>query len=256
MSVFSPARVRVSAALVARDLVRNRTAMAMLLVIPTVLYALIWTTMGERPVPFQLSALDGRVLTANERDLSMLFMGMTSISGLSAFIAFVLVLRPAGVDRRLTFEGYRPGELLLAKTIVLLGAALVVALYVSSLLPAFFRPNDTAGVFGAFLLTSLVYGALGMAIGSIVRQELEGIMVILLLVNVDAGWLQNPVFYGHAQNQGLIRVLPGHHPGQVAMLSAFTDAGAGESASAALAYATATLLVAAVIYWRRVRVRR
>jgi hypothetical protein len=248
--------VRVSAGLVARDLVRNRMAAVMLLVIPTVLYLLIWTTMGERPVPFQLSALESRVLTASERDLSMLFMGMTAISGLSAFIAFVLVLRPAEVDRRLTFEGYRAGELLLAKVVVLFGAALVVALYVSFLLPVFFRPQRPAGVFGAFLLTALVYGALGMAIGAFVRQELEGILVILLLVNVDAGWLQNPVFYGHAQNQEMIRMLPGHHPGQVAMLSAFTGAGVAREVSAALTYAAVVLLVAGVIYWRRVRVRR
>jgi hypothetical protein len=250
------ARVRVSAALVARDLVRNRVAAGMLLVIPTVLYLLIWVTMGERTVPFQLSALGDRTLTAGERDLSMLFMGMTAISGLSAFVAFVLVLRPVAADRRLAFEGYRPGELLLAKVIVMLAATFLVALYVSALLPLFFQPARAAGVFGAFLLTSLVYGALGMAVGAVVRQELEGILVILLLVNVDAGWLQNPVFYGHAHNQEVIRMLPGHYPGQVAMLSAFTDARPSPEIATALGYAGAVLLVAAALYWRRVRVRR
>jgi hypothetical protein len=256
MNHASTTRVRVSAALVARDLVRNRVATVMLLVIPTVLYLLIWITMGERPVPFQLSALGDRVLTAGERDLSLLFMGMTAISGLSAFVAFVLVLRPVAADRRLTFEGYRPAELLLAKVAVMLAAIVVVALYVSALLPLFFQPERALGVFGAFLLTSLVYGALGMVVGSIVRQELEGILVILLLVNVDAGWLQNPVFYGHANNQEVIRMLPGHFPGQVAMLSAFTDSGPAPEVAAALAYAGAALLLAAALFWRRVRVRR
>lgn len=256
MSATATTRIRVSAALVARDLVRNRIAAVLLLVIPTVLYLLIWITMGERSVPFQLSALGDEVLTAGERDLSLLFMGMTAISGLSAFVAFVLVLRPIAADRRLTFEGYRPGELLLAKVLVMLAAIFFVALYVTVLLPLFFQPSRPAGVFSAFLLTSLVYGALGMAIGAIVRQELEGILVILLLVNVDAGWLQNPVFYGHAHNQEVIRALPGHYPGQVAMLSAFTEAGLGPEITTALGYAGVLLLAAAALYWRRVRVRR
>lgn len=250
----SARRIRVSTLLVGRDLVRNRTVAVLLLVIPTVLYLLIWATMGDRPVPFFLSALGSRDLAASERELSMLFMGMASISGLSAFIGFVLVLRPAEADRRLTFEGYRPMELLLAKVVVMLTAALVVAVYVSLLLPLFAAPDRPAGVFAAFLLTSLVYGALGMAVGAIVRQELEGILVILLLVNVDPGWLQNPVFYGHAQNPGIIRVLPGHYPGQVAMLSAFTDAGLATQAGTALMYGAGILAVAVLLYWRRVRV--
>lgn len=256
MSSGTVHRVRVSAVLVARDLVRNRTAATMLVLIPTVLYLLIWLIMGDRPVPFELSALGDQVLTAGERELSMLFMGMTAISGLSAFVAFVLVLRPIAADRRLTFEGFRPAELLVAKVIVMLVAILLVALYVSLLLPLFFQPSRRAGVFTAFLLTSLIYGTLGMVVGATVRQELEGILVILLLVNVDAGWLQNPVFYGHAQNQEVIRMLPGHFPGQVAMLSAFTEARLLPEVAASLGYAAVALLIATALYWRRVRVHR
>lgn len=249
-------RVRESARLVARDLARNRVAIALLVVIPTVLYLLIWVTMGQQPVPLQLSALGAETVVAGGRDLSVLFMGMTSISGLSAFLAFVLVLRPIAADRRLAFEGYRPAELLLAKVLVMAAATVGVAVYVSALLPFFFRPSGPVGVFGAFLLTSLVYGSLGMVIGAVVRQELEGILVILLLVNLDAGWLQNPVFYGSAQHREVIRALPGHYPGQVAMVSAFTDAGVGREVGIALLYAGALLAAAAGLYWLRVRVRR
>lgn len=249
-------RAWASARLVTKDLVRNRVAVSLLFVIPTVFYLLIHATTRRRDIQFQLSTLGQELLSASERDLSMLFMGMASISGLSAFLSFILVHRPAGADRRLVFEGYRPAELLAAKVVVMAGVSTLVALYVTGLLPFFFRPGRPIGVFLGFLLTSVVYGVLGLAVGAVVRRELEGMLFILLLVNVDAGWLQNPVFYAHAENQQLLRILPGHYPGQVAMLSAFTDRGLLEPTGMALGYAAAGLAVASVLYWLRVRVHR
>jgi hypothetical protein len=247
-------RIGVSAALVARDLARSRVAVALLIVVPTIFYLLIRTTTGHRPIPVQLSGLGEQILMVDERELSLLFIGMAAISGLSAFLSFVVVLRAAEVDRRLVFEGYHPAELLVAKLVVISVVALVVALYVTLLLPVFFRPSRAAGVFLGFLLTSLVYGVLGMAVGALARRELEGILLILLLVNIDAGWLQNPAFYAHAHNQQLLQLLPGHFPGQVTMLSAFTTTGIMGAVNRALAYAAVGLGAGAMLYRHRVRV--
>lgn len=256
MSSGTLRRVGVSAALVGRDLVRNRVAMGLVLVMPIVFYALVAATTGDRDIAFELAAAGPQLLTENERHLSLLFIGMVSISGLSSFLAFVMVLRPLGADRRLAFEGYRPLELLAAKVSLMFVVAVAVALYVTALLPIFFRPARPIGVFLGFAATSFVYGTLGMLVGATVRRELDGILLILLLVNVDAGWLQSPVFFAHARNQALIRILPGHHPGQLTMLSEFTAMPLGPEARAALAYALAGLVAAAALYWLRVRVRR
>ena len=256
MSRVSGRRVVTSAGLVARDLSRNRVAAALLLLVPSVFFVVVFYTTGHRPIDFQLSALGRDILSADERDLSMLFIGMASVSGVAVFLAFILVLRPSSVDRRLTFEGFRPIELLLAKLAVVVGSSIVASLWVTTLLPLFFGPPVPPAVFAGLALTSVVYGILGMAIGALARHELEGILFVLLLVNVDAGWLQNPVFYGHAQNQGLIRLLPGHHPGQVSMLSAFTDASILVEMAWSLLYAVGLLMVAAIFYWRRVRIAR
>lgn len=249
-------RVGVSARLVGCDLARNRVAVGMLLVIPIVFYGLVAATTGDRDIVFELAGAGRRLLTEDERHLALLFIGMVSISGLSAFLAFVLVLRPLGADRRLAFEGYRPIELLAAKVCVMFAVAVLVAVYTTALLPIFFRPPRALGVFLGFLSASFVYGTFGMVIGAVVRRELEGILLILLLVNIDAGWLQSPVFYAHARNQALIRLLPGHHPGQITMLSAFTTTSITPEVVAALGYAAGGLLVAAGLYWLRVRVHR
>ena len=52
-------RLLISASMVARELLRNRTAMSLLFVVPTILYLLIYMTTGERLIPFQLSAQGG-----------------------------------------------------------------------------------------------------------------------------------------------------------------------------------------------------
>jgi hypothetical protein len=250
------ARVATSAGLAARDLLRNRVAVGLLLIVPIVLFVLVYVTTGERPIAFRLSVTGPTMLTASERELSLLFIALTAISGVSAFLAFLLLLRPIAADRRLVFEGYGPGELLLGKLLVVAGIAVIVAAYVTALLPLFAKPDGLSGVLFGFGLASLVYAALGLALGAIAPREIEGMLAILLLVNIDAGWLQSPVFYAHAHNQQLIRLLPAHYPGQVTMVSAFTTSGTSDPALASLGYALALIAVAGVAYWFRVRVER
>lgn len=256
MSATSGRRVVTSAGLVGRELSRNRVALGLLLLLPVVFYLVIHLTTGARPIEFQLSVTGESVLVALERDVSILFIGLASIAGVSAFLAFLLVFKPVGPDRRLVFEGFRPTELLAAKVAVLAFVAVVVALYVTALLPLFFVPERTPGVFAGFLLTALVYGAIGMAVGALVRRDLEGILLLLLLVNLDPGWLQSPVFYAHAHNQELIRALPAHHPGQVTMAAAFSEAQLGSEILLSLLYFTGALAVAGLCYALRIRVRR
>lgn len=98
-----------------------------------------------------------------------------------------------------------------------------MAVYIS-LLTQLLYPIDHWLLFVLGLaLIGLVYGCYGLAIGSLIKGELEGILMIVLLVNIDAGWLQNPLFYAEAQNQVIIRFLPAYYPSQTAIIAAFTD---------------------------------
>ena len=243
-------RLLISARMVAMELLRNRTAVVLLFVVPTTLYGLIHATTGERPIPYQLGA-SGPLRQAAERSISLLFMGTTAMCGLLAFVAFVLTARPIRTDRRLVFEGFRPWELLAAKMLVVALTAAVVAAFVTALLLVFFRPDRIAGVWLGFFLAGLLYGLLGVLIGVLSRRDLDGILVILLLVNVDPGWLQNPVFYTHAHHRAVIHWLPAHHPCQVTMLSAFTNESlTAEGLRAAAWLLSCGMLAAAACRWR------
>lgn len=236
-------RVWTSARMVARELRRNRTAVSLLFLVPTVLYGLIQITTGDRSIPFLLSGRGVGLLAASERALSLLFMGTTAMCGLMAFLAFTFTWRPIQTDRRLVFEGYRPWELLGAKVLVITGAAAAVATYVTALLLAFYQPARLGGVWLGFFLGGLLYGLIGIVVGVISRRELDGILGILLLVNVDPGWLQNPVFYAGAQHRAVIQWLPSHHSCQLTLLSAFTE----KSLAAELLYCGAWLAVLGLI---------
>lgn len=248
-------RVRVSARMVAQEVLRNRTAVSLLFLVPTILYGLIHVTTGERIIPFQLRA-HGGIFAGAERTLSLLFMGSTAMCGLMAFLSFVLTWRPIQTDRRLVFEGYRPWELLGAKVLVVAGAAGAVALYVTGLLLFFYQPSRLGGVFLGFFLGGLSYGLLGILIGALSRRELDGILAILLLVNVDPGWLQNPVFYASAQHRALIHWLPSHHPCQLTLLSVFTEKPLESEIVLCGAWLVACGLLAAIGYRSRIGIVR
>jgi hypothetical protein len=102
LSQAGPARLRIATAvrMSALDLARNRVAMTLLIVAPVVLFAVVWATTGEREIPFELSAVGPVELVGSERQLSLLFIALTAITGVSAFLGFLLVLnrsRPTGV---------------------------------------------------------------------------------------------------------------------------------------------------------------
>ena len=87
-------------------------------------------------------------------------------------------------------------------------------------------------------------------------SELASIFAIVVLINVDAGWLQNPIYYQNAGSKGLIEALPAHYPSQLTYLSAFTHEGVGQSLVNGLAYGCVLLLAAIWLYVRRMRVAR
>jgi hypothetical protein len=78
----------------------------------------------------------------------------------------------------------------------------------------------------------------------------------VLLANIDAGWLQNPVYYAGAQNKFIIRALPAYYPSQLSMIGAFTSHVATRPALASLGYGLALLTMAVAVYFIRMRVHR
>lgn len=194
-------------------LIRRRIVLLMLLVVPSVFSSLIVLTTTERPIQFQLASLGTEVLaTVPQRHEGLVFICLTAVGVLTAFLALDLARRDNAVDRRLVLCGYRPATLALSRLGVLLVVIAVVAAYVLLLLPLFFSPQRIGLVYVGLVLGGWVYGCYGLLAGAVFRRELEGVLFVVLLAAIDVGWLQNPIYYAEAQNQAIIRSLPAYFP--------------------------------------------
>lgn len=247
-------RIGVSVSMLLRMLFRRRIIPILLLAIPAAfLLAVYWTT-SERIMPFRLASVAEEVfLEASERNISLLFLAVASVGFLSSFLALNLIQREAAASHRLVLCGYHPLALLVSKLAVLAGCTALIALYVSVALLLFFTPEHLFLMMLGLFLAGLVYGSYGLLVGSLIRGELEGILFIVLLANIDAGWLQNPLFYAEAENQFIIRLLPAYFPSQAAIASAFSDHSIGSSVLASTLYALGFLAAAGVLYFIKMR---
>ena len=244
-------------ALTGQELARNRVALLMLFIIPTLFYTLVALTTRTTKIAFKLASVAGSpFVQVSERSSSLIFIGTAAVGLLTAFLALGLVQKNVEANRRLVLCGFRPVELITAKLAVLLVVTTMIGTFVAELLPLFFSPERLLLVIAGFALAGFVYGCYGLLVGAIFRRELEGVLFVSLLANIDAGWLQNPVYYAGAQNQVIIRLLPAYYPSQLSMTAAFTNHGVSRAVMGSLLYGCVFLAAALVVYFLRMRVRR
>ncbi len=248
-------RLLVAFRMTALGLLRNRIALALMLILPTTFYVLIALTTNDAPTTFLLpSVADDATVTVPRNHEALVFMGLAAVGFLSAFLGFHLISRQTDVARRLLLCGYHPWELVMARLSVLVVAVAVVSLFSLALLLMFFVPRHLGGVLASFVLVGFVYGCCGLLAGSIFKRELEGILSIVLITNVDVGWLQNPIFYTASERRDVIQALPAYFPAQVGMTSAFSDFSVLTSTWGSLAYGAALLVLAVSLFWSRMHV--
>jgi hypothetical protein len=211
-------------------------------------------TTTKRPLAFKLASVSEKhFVHVSQRSEALIFIGLASVGLLASFLALNLIQKGTPINKRLVICGYRTSELAVSKFLVLLCVVAVIGGYVAAVLPLFFRPRHFLATVLGFVLIGFVYGSYGLLIGSIVKRELEGILFIVLLANIDVGWLQNPIFYSEAQNKAIIRWLPAFFPSQVSMVSSFTDYSILKAVLGSLAYGSIFLIVALYIFWRKMR---
>ncbi|MFO7720191.1 MAG: hypothetical protein R6W85_07110 [Gillisia sp.] len=242
--------------MILRMLVRQKIVIILLLIIPAFFLTVVEFTTSDRMLPFQLASLDDDVfINISEKGISFIFFAVASSGFLVSFLALNLIQKNNEVNRRLIICGYHPIELLISILLALFLAIVLIAAYVGLLTHAFY-PIDHPGRFNlGLVLIGFVYGSYGLVVGSIIKGELEGILLIVLLVNIDVGWLQNPLFYAEAQNQIIIKFLPAYFPSQTAIITAVTDYSATAAALKGMLYGLVFLIFSMLFFFYKMRTK-
>ena len=238
-----------------RNQTRNRLAGLLLAVFVPVWYLLMLAIAGHQPLKFRLYAT-GQVLTVDAGHLTLISAGLNSLTIIVGFAVFAAIRKTLAFDTRLVFAGYRQATLIAAKTwpspsspprwrcYTAGGAAGVLA-------P---RPGRVAGDLGGFAVIALTYGSLGLLLGVLVKNDLEGFFLIIMGGLMDT-FLQNPLGNPLA-NKPILEWFPSFGPMQFAVGGSFGHQALWGHLALGLAWAAAFAAGGLIIFQIRTRSRR
>jgi hypothetical protein len=209
----------------AHDLLRRRLAVALLVGMPLVFYLVTYTTEDSSR---SWSAVSGAI-------------GMGFAVAGAAFFA---MLAARGVDPRLVRVGWRPWQLIAGRLLMLNALAAVIGAGFLTLMWVLWAPPHPAGLVLAIATTALVSVPLGLAVAALLPRELEGTLVVIVLIGI-----QMSVPAGSAAGP--------YTPLWGAQQLTVVAADGGDLVKPvlhAVAWAAAVLLVASIAWRRRLRI--
>ncbi len=250
-------RIITALSMILKMLLRRRIIIISLLVLPFVFLTIVELTAPTRFIPFRLASLDVRVFIRESlKEIALVFFSVTSSGFLVSLLALNLVQIENEVNRRLVICGYHPFDLLISNLLALLLVILTIAVYIGLLINEFVAVRHLPMFIFGLMLIGFVYGCYGLTIGSLIKGKLEGVFFIVLLANIDAGWLQNPMYYAEAHNNEIIRYLPAYFPSQSAIIAAFTDYSGANARFYSILYGTGFLILALLIFYNKMRIKK
>jgi ABC-2 type transport system permease protein len=195
---------------------RNRLALAIFVFFIPGWLALAYKVAPPTPVPFFLRPV-GHSITVRGTALAQITGGLHVIALLVGFMMFIATARSAPFDRRLVQAGYPRLTLVLAKLTALVLAAVAVAVYTTAWMQLYWRPQQFILLATSLFLGALIYGGIGVMLAAILRSDLAGMFLLIMISFIDLG-LQNPVANPGAAGP-ILHFLPDHGAMQSAVTS-------------------------------------
>ncbi|ANB04039.1 hypothetical protein SAM40697_6849 [Streptomyces ambofaciens] len=198
---------------------QSRNRLALLIVL---LFVPLWTTLAyevvaRTPLRFYVRPV-GRHVVMDGNVLTQVVGALQALTLVVAFMMFVATARSAVFDRRLVRAGFPRSCLALAKCASLVLVAAAVAVCATAWTHLFWQPVQPE-VFAAGMFTgALVYGGIGIVLAAVVRSELAGMFLAIMISSIDL-LLQNPLINPESDS-ALVRCLPAHGAVQTAVTAA------------------------------------
>jgi hypothetical protein len=240
-----------------RMLMRRKIVLLLLSIIPCLFIFMVQFTSSEKDIIFQVGIASSKtMIQAPEVNVALVFVTLATTGFLASFLSLNLVQQYQAINRRLIICGYHSAELIISGLCIMLIMILLLVVCIGSALLFLFRPENPEYMILGLFFTGLTYGSYGILIGTLVKGELEGTLLVILLANIDAGWLQNPLFFSGARNKIVIQLLPAYHSSQISIAAAFSDLPLQRPLAGSLVYSVAFLAFAFIISVYKMRIKK
>ena len=240
-----------------RMLMRRKIVLLLLSVIPCLFILIVHLTSSKNDIFFQVGIDASKtMIQAPEVNVALVFVTLATTGFLASFLSLNLVQQYQGINRRLIICGYHPAELIISGLGIMLIMIFLLVSCIGSALLFFFQPENHLYVILGLLFIGLTYGSYGILVGTLVKGELEGTLLVILLANIDAGWLQNPLFFSGARNKFIIQLLPGYHSSQISIAAAFSHLSLQKSIMGGFMYTGIFLASAFVVSYYKMRIKK
>jgi hypothetical protein len=212
------ARARTATAMGFREQRRRPLLLILLVVVPA--YVVTRSIAITEPTPRRIGLPGGGMVLTTMKELHGAIMAGTAIAFVAGLCGVFVMHAALAGDRRLVLAGFRPGEAVRARLVVLaVDAVLVVAvsLLVTSV---YFTPASWLPFAAAAALIGLIYAPLGALLGAVL-DKLSATYLMLFIVMTDIGIVQNPMF-GDGTPGRLAPLLPAYGPTRVMVDGAYS----------------------------------
>jgi hypothetical protein len=202
-----------------RDQRRRPLVLVLLVLVPA--YVITRSIAETLETPRRIALPDDVWVTTTMKELHGAGMGGFAIAFTVALVGVFVMQSALAGDRRLVIAGFRPGETVAPRLLVLVAAtALVVA--VSAVVTAFnFTPASWPPLIAALVLIGLIYGVIGALVGAVL-DRLAATYLMLFVVITDIGIVQSPMFGDGTPGRWAV-LLPGYGPSRVMYDGAFSS---------------------------------
>ncbi len=205
------------------ELLRNRLGLILLFIIPALFLIAADLTAGNIIIPVKIGS--GGIQTTlflSQKKISTVFMSSAVAGFLTGFYTSYIFHNTKEYYRNAVACGLPAALYLVSVFFFFMFLNFIISLFISALILVLMNPLQSLNLLLSYLLLGLIYGLFGCIAGALSKDFLIALLPVVLLVNFDAGWLQNPVFYTYAQKSEFIKWLPAYHPCQLLFFSVFT----------------------------------
>ncbi len=201
-----------------RDQLRRPLVLILLVLVPA--YVITRSIANTLPTPRRIGLPDDVFVVTTMRELHGAGMGGFAIAFCTAVVGVFVMQSALQGDRRLVVAGYHPGETVIARLVVLGGAAALVVSVAAITTALNFTPAAWLPFLAALILLGLIYGLIGALAGAIL-DRLAATYLMLFLVMVDVGVVQTPMFHETPPDGAWL--LPSYGPSRAMYDGAFSS---------------------------------